>query len=167
MTFDRNKVIDSLCDDLEQWIGWEGFFADSLINLKRIVEKENQDFVGVVRGVPNSDTVFFRIKRLPNEANWFLFYPVNPPNEDVVTKLETCEELIDWFRKKVNIKKREYWLPSIWVKKKDGETRHLITDFDFEKQYCTVNGIAFSMHDLQSNFTLLDGTTIGLEECYD
>lgn len=30
MIFDRNRVIDSLCYDLEQWIGWKGYASDNL-----------------------------------------------------------------------------------------------------------------------------------------
>lgn len=77
MKFDRSKVVDGLCDNLEQWIGYEGYFADSVQILKNYVERDLDNKSTFVE-VEKNRSVFFYFRNSDDDTCW-LFYPANPP----------------------------------------------------------------------------------------
>ena len=96
MKFDRSKVVDGLCDNLEQWIGWEGYCADSIVDLKNTVENEQK---------------LTKIVKVENKAFWTayywwnLFYPINPQGGKMKLwekMLEEERERFDYMRKKID-----------------------------------------------------------------
>lgn len=160
MIFDRNRVIDSLCYDLEQWIGWKGYASDNLKLLKEYVEEGAEGAMTEIMRITNGEHCPF----VDKGASWQFFYPVNPPkHKDELVPFDTCQELIDWFRGRVGIEASDIVQPLIWVRQQGIDMMYLITEYDFESQKCTAGGIVFSMHELTTNFTLLDGTPIGKE----
>lgn len=157
MKFEREKVVDALSDNLEQWVGWRGYTSDNLLNLRKYVKDGIEREMNTLEGVVNDPFPF-----KADGSNWQFFYPIDPNGKKLVP-FDTCKELIDWFRGRVGIKASDIVQPLIWVRQQGIDMMYLITEYDFESQKCTAGGIVFSMHELTTNFTLLDGTPIGKE----
>ena len=161
MTFDRSKVVDGLCDNLEQWIGWEGYFFDDIVAMKNSVEIDGDYFFSRCEKVPCDGVNCF--KNSNDDCTW-LFYPVNPPKEKAEKKLvplDTCQELIDWYCKHEGLNLSKNQLPSIWVRFRDSEAKSLITDFYIDS--VRLEGSSGSLKELFDEYKLLDGTPIGKE----
>jgi len=161
MIFDRNRVIDSLCYDLEQWIGWKGYASDNLKSLKEYVEEGAEGAMTEIMRITNGGHCPFVAKG----ANWQFFYPVNPPkHKDELVPFDTCQELIEWFCKKEQCNIKETQRPFIWVKQKKGlKLTLLLTGFAEDNGAVWAEDQCIGMQSLLDNYTLLDGTPIGKE----
>lgn len=168
MIFDRSKVIDGLCDNLEQWIGWKGYLSDRMVGLKNIVEEEKEDLCKVVR-IRYGDAYPFDT----GNYGWQFFYPVEPPKEKEELKLvpfATTKKFLDWYCAKYNWSLRGLSYPMIWLKDKASGNVVFIDKFVFESSagsdgmVVSAGGCVYSMESLLDLFTLLDGTPIGKEE---
>lgn len=152
MKFEREKVVDVLCDNLEQWVGCEGYFADYLTDLKKNVEDEDglYTMVGTIDCACPFETM--------SGMNYQFFYPVTPPEKErKLVPFDTCQELIDWY-----CERKVSQPPLIWTKHKTVKDRVcIIVAFDGDE--VTVGQYKYTLADLFKDFTLLDGTPIGKE----
>lgn len=84
MKFEREKVVDCLSDNLEQWIDWEGYCSDMILYLMNYVEKDdtNKNFYKVCKIQRNTATPFHT-----ERYKYQFFYPVSPPKEKAEKEL--------------------------------------------------------------------------------
>lgn len=156
MKFEREKVVDVLCDNLEQWVGCEGYFADYLTDLKKNVEDEDGLYTMV--GTIDCACPFETMRGM----NYQFFYPVTPPEKDrKLVPFDTCQELIDWYCRHEGLNLSKNQLPSIWVRFRDSEAKSLITDYYIYS--VRLEGSSGSLKELFDEYKLLDGTPIGKE----
>ncbi len=162
MIFDRSKVVDDLSDDLEQWIGWEGYFADLLVDLKRNVENECKNNFSAFYKF-EKEQVACRLTAEKYSCNYQFFYPVeSPKKKPELVPFDTCQELVDWYCEREGLQLSENQLPSIWVRFRDSEAKSLITDYYIDS--VRLEGSSGSLKELFDEYKLLDGTPIGKEE---
>lgn len=161
MTFEREKVVDGLCDNLEQWIGWKGYFSNYLADLKRDVENECKDNFSTFYEF-EEDLVSCRLIAEKYSCNYQFFYPVEPPEKKKLVPFDTCQELIDWYCEREGLVLSENNLPSIWIKKKECYNNVLISGF-IENRLVLIGGSIFSLRAIFVDYTLLDGTPMGKE----
>lgn len=159
MKFEREKVVDVLCDNLEQWVGCEGYFADYLTDLKKNVEDEDGLYTMV--GTIDCSCPFETMRGM----NYQFFYPVTPPEKErKLVPFDTCQELIEWFCKKEQCNINETQRPFIWVKQKKGlKLTLLLTGFAEDNGAVWAEDQCIGTQSLLDNYTLLDGTPIGKE----
>lgn len=157
MKFEREKVVDVLCDNLEQWVGWRGYTSDNLLNLRKYVKDGIEREMNTLEGVVNDPFPF-----KADGSNWQFFYPIDPNGKKLVP-FDTCKELIDWFRGRVGIKASGIAEPLVWVKNKKTGIYALIDGLDFDENHLPVHllGEWIMLERLSERFTLLDGTPIG------
>lgn len=156
MKFEREKVVDVLCDNLEQWVGCEGYFADYLTDLKKNVEDEDGLYMMV--GTIDCACPFETMRGM----NYQFFYPVTPPEKErKLVPFDTCQELIDWYCRHEGLNLSKNQLPSIWVRFRDSEAKSLITDYYIYS--VRLEGSSGSLKELFDEYKLLDGTPIGKE----
>ncbi len=156
MKFEREKVVDVLCDNLEQWVGCEGYFADYLTDLKKNVEDEDGLYTMV--GTIDCACPFETMRGM----NYQFFYPVTPPEKErKLVPFDTCQELIDWYCRHEGLNLSKNQLPSIWVRFRDSEAKSLITDYYIYS--VRLEGSSGSLKELFDEYKLLDGTPIGKE----
>ena len=156
MKFDRSKVVDGLCDNLEQWIGWKGFFSDYLEDLKGNVE--NETGLRTMKWATNSVCPF---ETKEDEMFYQFFYPVEKPEKKPVP-FNNCEELVGWFCAKYGIARAVHEMPAIWVKSKYTKSVYLVSGF-LSSQSVSIDGSGCDLARLSSDFNLVDGTPIGKE----
>lgn len=156
MKFEREKVVDVLCDNLEQWVGCEGYFAEYLTDLKKNVEDEDGLYTMV--GTIDCACPFETMRGM----NYQFFYPVTPPEKErKLVPFDTCQELIDWYCRHEGLNLSKNQLPSIWVRFRDSEAKSLITDYYIYS--VRLEGSSGSLKELFDEYKLLDGTPIGKE----
>ena len=158
MEFDSGKVVGVFHSNLNQWIGWKGFFSDYLEELKENVEKETG--IRTVRSITRDDCPF---ETEEDKVPYQFFYPVNPPEkEQKLVPFDTCWEFINWYCKIYGIVQFARELPVIWVKEKGTDRMYLINGFS-DSNTVYINGRGIFLEDLTKSFTLLDCTPIGRE----
>jgi len=158
MKFEREKVVDALSDNLGQWVGCEGYFADYLTDLKKNVEDEDGLYTMV--GTIDCACPFETMRGM----NYQFFYPVTPPEKErKLVPFDTCKELVDWYCKLCKLNLHENQRPLIWVKSKYTDNVHLISGFLSVQRVC-VDGCGCALTNLLTDFTLPDGTPIGKEK---
>ena len=165
MKFERSNVVDSLCDNLKQWVNWKGVVSDNLKNLKEIVEN-----------IHSEDNVKYKVVDVDTQSNtpfmtdrglyWQFFYPVKPPKEKEEPKLvpfDNCQEMIDWYCEHEGLSLSENQMPPIWVNLKKGYyAKGLISGF-LDNGFVLIGKKCLSLKTIFDNYTLIDGTPIGKE----
>ena len=174
MKFYVDKVFESLsADDVK--IGSKGYCADSLANLKTIVENEVRLAYGEVTRINDKYCPYrFRIDNITDKA---FFYLVEELKEKKPRPYSNPEEMIEDFKKRYNSyggwggKDNPMYNPLIWIKSKDTGFRHLITDYgdDDNCGHCNksciwIGTLPINFKELYENYTYLDGTPCGIKE---
>lgn len=96
--------------------------------------------------------------------NWGVIdYRIKP--EPNYRPYKDTEEMIEDFRKKVGMGYPKLFLPSVWVKRKDGsDFAKLITEFGYSCVWISVNPVGITMSKLFQDYTYLDGSPCGMKE---
>lgn len=96
--------------------------------------------------------------------NWLGFdYRIKP--EPTYRPYKDIDEMIEDFRKKVGMGYPKLFLPSVWVKRKDGgDFAKLITEFGYSCVWLSCSDIGTPMEKLFDDFTYLDGSPCGIKE---
>lgn len=90
-------------------------------------------------------------------------YRVKP--EEKYRPYNDTEEMIEDFRKKVGMGYPKLFLPSVWVKRKDGsDFAKLITEFGYSCVWLSINLAGITMSKLFQDYTYLDGSPCGMKE---
>ena len=171
MEFYVNKVFESLrADDVK--IGSKGYCADSLANLKTIVENEVKLAYGEVTRIRDKDCLYrFCIDNIVDKA---FFYLVEEPEENKFRPYSNPNEMIEDFKKRYNAyggwsgKDNPMYNPLIWIKSKATGFRHLVTDYcdddNCNKSCIWIGSLALAFKELFDKYTYLDGTPCGIKE---
>lgn len=179
MKFYVDKVFVSLsADDVK--IGSKGYWADSLANLKIIVENEVRLAYGEVTRINDKYCPYrFRIDNIKDKA---FFYLVEEPKEKKLRPYSNPEEMIEDFKKRYNAyggwsgKDNPMYNPMIWIKSKATGFRHLVTDYcdndNCDNDNCShcnksciwIGTLPINFKELYENYTYLDGTPCGIKE---
>jgi hypothetical protein len=98
------------------------------------------------------------------EWDWCLNeYRIKP--ESTYRPYKDTEEMIADFRKKVGMGYPKLFLPSVWVKRKDGtDFAKLITEFGYICVWLSVIQEGVSLKVLFQDYTYLDGSLCGMKE---
>lgn len=170
MEFYVDKVFVSLNADAMK-IGSKGYCADSLVNLKAVVENEVELAYGEVTRINDKDCLYrFRIDNRIDKA---FFYLVEESKEKFRPYKDT-DEMIEDFKKRYNSyggwsgKDNPMYNPMIWIKAKGAEkNKYLITRFH-ENTNVTMNFnqdvFTTGLPTLLDDYTYLDGTPCGIKE---
>lgn len=158
MKFDRSKVVDGLCDNLEQWIGYEGYFADSIQALKSYVERDLDS--STLIEVEKNRSGFFYFRNSNDDISW-LFYPANPPEKKKLVPFDNCQEVIEWYCEREGVELLKNQHPFVWIRNKNTGIDFLITAINSAFVYIQNQWI--TLEELFYGFTLIDGTSIGKE----
>ena len=173
MKFYVDKVFVSLnADDVK--IGSKGYCADSLVNLKTIVENEVRLAYGEVTRINDKYCPYrFRIDNITDKA---FFYLVEEPEEKKPRPYSNPEEMIEDFKKRYNSyggwsgKENPMYSPLIWIKSKNTGFRHLVTDYGCSeggpcnKSCIWIGSFSLEFKELFDKYTYLDGTPCGITE---
>jgi hypothetical protein len=160
MTFDKNKVYTALNAD-EVKIGSKGYFADSLMLLKELVDVE-----APINSVCKIEEEDFSHRFISNAEvkNHALFYLVETPQ--AYRPYENTDELIEDFKERVkkrynvNFCKCPMFSPTIWIKDKRSNTKYLISALYETTVY--LSGVdEYYLESLFEDFTYLDGSPCG------
>lgn len=167
MEFDKTKIYSAVnADDVK--IGSEGYFADSLKELKDAVEQEDSAAYREIAEIKEPDMQNrFSYKQFNSKKgecynlDFNLFYLVKKPKEKKLRPYKNTDEMIKDFETRFCVYNSSYFEPLIWIKGRDGFS-HLVTDF-YEIKIC-VSTFSLSLKDLAAEYTFLDGSPCGVEE---
>ena len=162
MEFDVNKVFVSLsADDVK--IGSKGYCANSLVDLKTLVEHENKLAYGEVTRIYDKDCLYrFCIDDITDKA---FFYLVEEFTEKKFRPYSNPEEMIEDFKKRYNVKVPPYEMPLIWIKIKDTDKKYLVVRFASTLTICHNDEVYTpTFENLVKGYTYLDGSPCGIEE---
>ncbi len=171
MKFDKTKVYTAV-NAGEVKIGSKGYAADNLNTLKDVVGDENQ--LRIIAEIRNEkDQCRFGAIYSSGLAcfNYFaLFYLVEEPQKEQYRPYENTDEVIEDFKNRFGTNVPSYAEPLIWIKRKEDETKHLITNFDVNYTAddkalpCVASGTYFIYFDnLLKYYTYLDGSPCGIK----
>lgn len=145
MKFDESNVINALHTE-RAVIGSKGYFSDDIIDLKTMVEEEEDTYLNKLNGIYTEWCTFPFFSE--NGHRYSLFYPVVMPKKKKLVPF-TWED-------------REI-LRGKWVKKKNSNYEICLCSFlwDYDKQHLLINGITAS--DFLNTCEFLDGSPCGKE----
>lgn len=172
MKIDESKIYTLLTADKVR-LGSKGYFADTLKNLREVVDQERSENYGEIGEIKdNSYIARFKIKNFDIEeslANPFrsygLFYLVEESKEKKLRPYRDTDEMIEDFMKRFNVNVPPYEMPLIWVKTKCADKKYLIVRFASNLTIC-LNFEVYTptFEDLVEGYTYLDGSPCGIEE---
>lgn len=161
MEFNKAKVFTALNAD-EIKIGSKGYFADTLENLKDVVEHEHSGYYGKLVEIKN-ESYECRFS-LNDNYNYSLFYLVEDRKEEF-RPYKNTDEMVEDFMKRFNVNVPPYAMPLIWVKTKGADKKYLIVRFASALTIChNVEVYTPTLEDLVEGYTYLDGSPCGIEE---
>ncbi len=169
MKFDKNNVFTVLTADSMK-IGSKGYYADTIKDLKEIVEQEYSGWYGEIEKIRNdSYSDRFDIK---DNGSYALFYLVEEPKEKKYRPYKNANEMIEDFKRRYNSysscseKDNPMSHPMIFIKNNKTGFYHLLTDYHPDEFYnCVWFGESrIGFESLYKNYIYLDGTPCGIEE---
>ena len=172
MKIDESKIYTLLTADKVR-LGSKGYFADTLKNMREVVDQERSENYGEIAEIKdNSYIARFKIKNCDIEeslANPFtaygLFYLVEVPKEKKLRPYRDTDEMIEDFKKRFNVNVPPYAMPLIWIKAKGADKKYLIVRFASALTIChNVEVYTPTLEDLVEGYTYLDGSPCGIEE---
>lgn len=170
MKIDESKIYTLLTADKVR-LGSKGYFADTLKNLREVVDQERSENYGEIGEIKdNSYIARFKIKNFDIEeslANPFrsygLFYLVEGPKK--LRPYRDTDEMIEDFEKRCNMKFPPCAMPMIWLKAKDADKKYLIVRFASASTIClNVEVCTPTLEELAEDYTYLDGSPCGMKE---
>lgn len=75
---------------------------------------------------------------------------------------DNCQEVIEWYCEREDLRLSKNQMPSIWVRFRDSDVKSLITDFYIDS--VRLESASSSLKELFDGYKLLDGTPIGKEK---
>lgn len=162
MKFDKTKVFTALnADEIKN--GSKGYFADTLENMKYVVEHEHSEYYGKVVEI-NGEPYVSRF-RFEDECDYCLFYLVEEPRKEEFRPYKDVDEMVEDFIKRFNVNVPPYAMPLIWVKTKDADKKYLIVRFASALTIChNVEVYTPTLEELAEAYTYLDGSPCGMKE---
>ncbi|WP_407453945.1 hypothetical protein [Methanobrevibacter sp.] len=165
MDFDISRVYTAVNAD-ELKVGDKVYVAFTLDDLKFAVESDSED----VEYIACIDKCNFEYRFcVSNGEQCGKVYPLTYLVERAVEKkyrpFNDCEELIETWKKKVNISPKFGTMPLIWIRNKEFESSHCITSFFQDRVSMMMpKAVVKDMYDLFNFFEFLDGTPCGVKE---
>lgn len=172
MEFDKAKVFTVLNAD-EIKADSKGYFADTIKDLKDVVQNECSKFYGEIKEIKNEKYCNRFYKKDGYSYSYNLFYLVEEPKENRFRPYSNPDEMIEDFVKRYSQyngfkgNANPMYNPMIWIKSKSTGFRHLVTDYGDNSYDCNCVWIgAFSIvfKELLDDYTYLDGSPCGIEE---
>lgn len=168
MKIDESKIYTLLTADKVR-LGSKGYFADTLKNMREVVDQERSENYGEIAEIKdNSYVARFKIKNCDIEESltnpfrsYGLFYLVEEPKEKKLRPYRDMDEMIADFKKRFNVNVPPYAMPLIWLKNKAAVIR-VITSF--YKKGVAINGNTMDFGQLLDSYTYLDGSPYGMKE---
>ena len=168
MEFDESKIYTVLNAD-KVVIGSKGYFADDITDIKKqIFNDDDCEIETLIDIYPENCGARFINK---NKKPHFLFYLIKEGQKLEYQPYKTRDELIKDFMNRAEFKGARFsfqyvdmFMQSVWVKRKDDGSMHLITDFEEDElrnDKVKISGLWFSMENLLEEFTYLDNSPCG------
>ncbi len=162
MEFDKSKVYTALnADDIK--VGSKGYFADTISQLKKLVEQHYEGYGEIDEIFPDSSDCRFRNK---DDTIYSFFYLVEEPEEKKFRPYKDTDEMIKDFVERYSLyngfdgNKNPMYNPLIWVQNACGKKR-LVTNTDDDSVYLQK---WVSLPEFAEAYTYLDGSPCGIEE---
>lgn len=171
MKIDESKIYTLLTADKVR-LGSKGYFADTLKNMREVVDQERSENYGEIAEIKdNSYVARFKIKNCDIEESltnpfrsYGLFYLVEEPKEKELRPYKDTDEMIDHFCRHFNLIPQDHRLPTLWVK--NNNRKYLITRVSKNAvTMCFKDCVyTFSLSIFGKECTWLDGSPCGIEE---
>lgn len=164
MEFDKSKVFTALNAD-EVKVGSKGYYADTIKDLRDIVEQEYGGWCyrEIEKITEDSYSSRFKIK---DNCCYTFFYLVEEPKGKKLRPYKDTGEMINHFCQHFKLAPQEHCFPVLWIK--NNYNKYLITRIgkdtvtlsSFEPKFYTTTLDTL----LDDGYTWLDGSPCGIEE---
>lgn len=163
MEFDKSRVYTALNAD-ELKVGDKVYVADSLSDLKRLVEMNMSDCERKLKAIRKEYENFRFFVKTPNlKVGYNLAYLVERAKEKKWRPYKDTDEMIADYKKRFNVDGSDYELPLIWINHKEWpSSKYLITGFN--EFTIIVSYVEKELTTFFDKYTYLDGSPCGMEE---
>lgn len=162
MEFDLSRVYTAAnANKLKK--GDNVFFSNTMGDLKYVVEESDNYYRGNINNINNEDAEYrFQIE---GKTAYSLAYLVKSTKKKKLRPYRDIYEFTEAYIRKTSILRVANTIPMIWLKDNKSNIIRCITSLNYNNGSVTTDGGVYFLDDLFNDFTFLDGTLCGVEEC--